>query len=51
VADECRHPASQRSTTIKETWFEIITTVTCSCGATVSENRVRKIQPTDPGTR
>lgn len=51
MTETCSHPVSQRSTTIRETWFEIVTTVTCLCGAVVSETRVPKIQPTDPGTR
>jgi len=50
VADACSHPASQRSTDITETIFSVITTVKCTCGATVSENRAPKIQPSQPGT-
>lgn len=50
MSDDCSHPAGQRDTAIKETTFEIVTTVTCSCGATVSENRVTKIRPTPPGS-
>jgi hypothetical protein len=50
VADDCSHPASQRSTSITETIFSVITTVTCTCGATVSENRAPKLKPSQPGT-
>jgi hypothetical protein len=50
VADDCSHPDGQRRTEIDETIFSIITTVICSCGATVSETRAPKIKPTTPGT-